>query len=171
MHAILISNWKTATHKVPKYVYQNLFHIATSLRAGWPRNRLPFSAFFIYSTMALQPFIGPWPLLLFRSLFYTDGRTPWTGDQPAARPLPTHRTTLTDNHALSVIRTHDSNVRASGHCDRLHFLQGQTLFSSPPRQTGFGAHQATYPLGTVDFYQRTMDRASSWPFTSIKCQG
>jgi hypothetical protein len=24
---------------------------------------------------------------------YTVGRTPWTGDQPVARPLPTHRTT------------------------------------------------------------------------------
>jgi hypothetical protein len=25
------------------------------------------------------------------------GRTPWTGDQPVARPLPTHRTTQTQN--------------------------------------------------------------------------
>jgi hypothetical protein len=47
--------------------------------------------------MALQPFVGPWPLLQFRKLFYTDGRTPWTGDQPVARPLPTHRTTQTQN--------------------------------------------------------------------------
>jgi hypothetical protein len=23
-------------------------------------------------------------------IFYTDGRTPWTGDQPVARPKPTH---------------------------------------------------------------------------------
>jgi hypothetical protein len=67
--------------------------------------------------------------------FFTDGRTPWTGDQPVARPLPKHRTTLTRNkgihipniHALSGIRTHDPSVRASedsscirprGHCDR-----------------------------------------------------
>jgi hypothetical protein len=28
---------------------------------------------------------------------YTVGRTPWTGDQPVARPLPTHRTTQTQN--------------------------------------------------------------------------
>jgi hypothetical protein len=41
--------------------------------------------------MALQPFVGPWPLLQFRNLFYTVGRTPWTEDQPVARPLPTHR--------------------------------------------------------------------------------
>jgi hypothetical protein len=42
--------------------------------------------------MALQPFLGPWPLFQFRNLFYTDDRTPWTGNQPVARPLPTHRT-------------------------------------------------------------------------------
>jgi hypothetical protein len=30
-------------------------------------------------------------------IFYTIGRTPWTGDQPVARPLPTHRTTQTQN--------------------------------------------------------------------------
>jgi hypothetical protein len=30
-------------------------------------------------------------------ILYTVGRTPWTGDQPIARPLPTHRTTQTQN--------------------------------------------------------------------------
>jgi hypothetical protein len=30
-------------------------------------------------------------------IFYTVGRTPWTGDQPVARTLPTHRTTKTQN--------------------------------------------------------------------------
>jgi hypothetical protein len=30
-------------------------------------------------------------------ILYTDGRTAWTGDQPIARPLPTHRTTQTQN--------------------------------------------------------------------------
>jgi hypothetical protein len=33
---------------------------------------------------------GPWPLFQFRNLI-TVGRTPWTNDQPVARPLPTHR--------------------------------------------------------------------------------
>jgi hypothetical protein len=47
--------------------------------------------------MALQPFVGPWPLLQFPNLFYTDGRTPWTGDQPVPKPLPTYRTTQTQN--------------------------------------------------------------------------
>jgi hypothetical protein len=44
-----------------------------------------------HPSMALQPFVGPWPLLQFRYLFYTDGMTPWTGDQPLAKTLPTHR--------------------------------------------------------------------------------
>jgi hypothetical protein len=52
---------------------------------------------FIHSSMALQPFVGPWPLLQFCNIFYTDGRTPRTSDQPVARPLPTYRTTQTQN--------------------------------------------------------------------------
>jgi hypothetical protein len=45
--------------------------------------------------MALQHF-GLWRLFHFLNL-YTDGRTPWTADQPVARPLPTHRVTQTKN--------------------------------------------------------------------------
>jgi hypothetical protein len=30
-------------------------------------------------------------------IIYTVGRTSWTGDQPVARPLPTHRTSQTQN--------------------------------------------------------------------------
>jgi hypothetical protein len=33
----------------------------------------------------------------FRNIFYAGGRTPWMNDQPIARPLPTHRTTQTQN--------------------------------------------------------------------------
>jgi hypothetical protein len=47
-------------------------------------------------SMALQPFLGP--SLLFRFvILYTVGRTPRTGDQPVARPLPVHRTAQTQN--------------------------------------------------------------------------
>jgi hypothetical protein len=46
--------------------------------------------------MALQLFVGLRPVFQFLNL-YTVGRTPWTGDQPVARPLPTHRTTQTQN--------------------------------------------------------------------------
>jgi hypothetical protein len=46
--------------------------------------------------MALQPFVGPWPLFQFLD-FYTVGRTPWMEDQTVARPLPAHRTAQTEN--------------------------------------------------------------------------
>jgi hypothetical protein len=47
--------------------------------------------------MDLQPFVGLWPHLQFRNLFYKLDRTLWTGDQPVARSLPTHRATQTQN--------------------------------------------------------------------------
>jgi hypothetical protein len=43
------------------------------------------------------PLLGHDLFLQFRNLFYADGRTPWTSDQPIARPLPKHRTTQTQN--------------------------------------------------------------------------
>jgi hypothetical protein len=46
--------------------------------------------------MALQPFVGPWQLFQFLD-FYTVGWTQWTGNQPVARSLPTHRTARTQN--------------------------------------------------------------------------
>jgi hypothetical protein len=73
----------------------------------------------IHSYIVLQLFVGPWPLLQFRNLFYTVGRAPWMSDQPVARPLPTHRTIQTQNKrihrhpCLSRIRTYDPRVRVS----------------------------------------------------------
>jgi hypothetical protein len=52
--------------------------------------------FYSSDIMTLQSFVWPWPLFQFLNL-YTVGRTPWTRDQPVARPLPTHRTTQTQN--------------------------------------------------------------------------
>jgi hypothetical protein len=51
----------------------------------------------IYLSMALQPLC--WALSDFSVSWslYTVGRTPWTGDQPVARPLPAHRTAQTQN--------------------------------------------------------------------------
>jgi hypothetical protein len=75
---------------------------------------------YILSSMALQPFVGPWSLLQLRKLFYTDGRTPWTSDQFVTRPLPTQqyqhkqrKFAYTNIHALTGIRTHYSSFRAS----------------------------------------------------------
>jgi hypothetical protein len=57
-------------------------------------------------------------------IFYAVGRTPWTGDEPVARPLPTHRTTQTQNK-----RTHrhpcldwDSNSRSQRSSERRKFM-------------------------------------------------
>jgi hypothetical protein len=44
-----------------------------------------------YLSMAVEPFVGLWALYNFLN-FYAVGRTPWTGYQPVARPLPAHRT-------------------------------------------------------------------------------
>jgi hypothetical protein len=46
--------------------------------------------------MALQPFVFLGRFFGFLIL-YTVGRTPWMKDQPVAMPLPTHRTTQTQN--------------------------------------------------------------------------
>jgi hypothetical protein len=95
---------------------------------------------FIHSSIAVEPFVEPWPLLYFRTHFYTPGRTPWTSDQSVARPLPICRKTqskCTGISALSGIRTHDPSVRASEdssyltprrHCDRL--IPSLVCFSS-----------------------------------------
>jgi hypothetical protein len=64
---------------------------------------------------------------------YTVGRTPWTGHQPVARLLPTHRTTQRQNKRthtsmprvgfeprIPVYESEDGScLRPRGHCDRL----------------------------------------------------
>jgi hypothetical protein len=96
-------------------------------------NQLQRLCSFIYSSMALQPSVEPWPLLQFRNFFTQTvgflGRviSPFQG-----RYLHTgqhkHRIKAhTDIHVWSGIRTHDPRVRASedssclrllSHCDR-----------------------------------------------------
>jgi hypothetical protein len=69
--------------------------------------------------MALQRSQGPGLFFSSVIIFYTDGRTPWTSDKPAARQLSIHRPTkhrisaYTDIYALSGIRTHDLSVLAN----------------------------------------------------------
>jgi hypothetical protein len=46
--------------------------------------------------MSLQPFVWPWSLFSFITL-YTVGRNPWTADQPIAGSQPIHRITQTQN--------------------------------------------------------------------------
>jgi hypothetical protein len=88
-------------------------------------------------------------------IIFTDVRTPWTGDQLVARPLPKHRATQTQNkhihipniHGLCGFRTHDPGFRVSedstclrplGYRDRLFFLPLLLLFSPLVLQPRFG---------------------------------
>jgi hypothetical protein len=64
-----------------------------------------------------SPFLGPWPLFSFL-IFYTIGMTPWTGDQPVARPLPTHRTNAHRHPCLEC----DSNPRSQCLSARRRFI-------------------------------------------------
>jgi hypothetical protein len=54
--------------------------------------------------------------ITFEVIISTFGRTPWMGDQPEAKPLPTQESTTQkdkDKHpCLSRIRTHDLSVQA-----------------------------------------------------------
>jgi hypothetical protein len=50
---------------------------------------------FLFS-MALQPFDEDFSSFLSFLILYRVGKTPWTGDQPVARPLRTHKTTQTE---------------------------------------------------------------------------
>jgi hypothetical protein len=95
----------------------------------FPRSSCSFNAdtslmkAFIHSSMLLQTFVGPCPLLQFHNLFYTDGRTSWTRDQPVARPLPTQRATQTQNKRNTDIHEFewDSNPRSQRSSERITF--------------------------------------------------
>jgi hypothetical protein len=73
----------------------------------------------IHSSMALQLFVGPWPFLQLRNLFYTNGKASWMSDQPIAdRYLHIlqykHRINAhIDIQVLRRIQTHSPNLRAS----------------------------------------------------------
>jgi hypothetical protein len=90
--------------------------------------------------MALQPFVGPWPLLQFRNLCYTDGKTPWASDQPVARPLPTHRTTKTQNkrHTQTSMPWvgFEPTILASERAKAVHDLECATTVIGTPAITG-----------------------------------
>jgi hypothetical protein len=70
-----------------------------------------YQILFIHSSMALQPFVGPWSLLQFRDIVYTDGRTPWISDLPVAKPLlPTKDKTVPRMGPDSIIEEDETSV-------------------------------------------------------------
>jgi hypothetical protein len=98
IHFNIIISFTRVSHISP-------WHFSNNILYGYltPANVLHITLFnyiyfnsFIYQWLT-QPFVGPWPLLQFCNLFYTDGGTPWKTDQAVARPLPTHKTRQTQN--------------------------------------------------------------------------
>jgi hypothetical protein len=85
------------------YLKRENSSVVTSSAVGWfvidicfPYCYFQFLVDLIHSfTNGSKDFFGPWPLLQFRNLFYTEDGTPWTSDQPVSRPLPIHKTTQT----------------------------------------------------------------------------
>jgi hypothetical protein len=51
-------------------------------------------------------------------ILHTVGRTPWTGDQPVTRPLPTHRINIHRHPSLEYY----SNPRSQCSCGRRRFM-------------------------------------------------
>jgi hypothetical protein len=80
----------------------------------------------IYISMLLSSYLSisgsetTWTLAAF-SVSYTDGRTPWTGDQPMARPAPTQRINAHRHPCLEWDSNPRPQVRAGedGSCARL----------------------------------------------------
>jgi hypothetical protein len=74
---------------------------------------------FIHPSMALQPFVGPCPLLQFRNLFTQSvgllgrGISPSQGNYLYTGQHKHRINSHTDIHAPSGIRTHDPSVRES----------------------------------------------------------
>jgi hypothetical protein len=74
--------------------YNYLPHLTTNnstFRHTWAGN--------IFKSKIVKLAVYLWALTAFSFSwsFYTVGRTPWTGDQPVAKPLPAHRTAQTYN--------------------------------------------------------------------------
>jgi hypothetical protein len=68
---------------------------------------------FIHSSMALQPFDGPWPLLRFCNLFTQTAGLGRRTSPSQGRYLHTGQHPHTDIHALSGIRTNEPTIRAN----------------------------------------------------------
>jgi hypothetical protein len=79
------------------FIYETYF-IAINMLVTWSLDNMRGHTLYIYIYMLwlYSPLLGLGRFFSFLIL-YTVGRTPWTEDQPIARPLPTHRTTQTQN--------------------------------------------------------------------------
>jgi hypothetical protein len=71
-----------------------------------------------------SPLLGAGIFFSFVIFLYTDGRNPWTSDQPVARPLATHRTKRTQNKCRyrHPCLEWDSNPRSQRSSERRQFI-------------------------------------------------
>jgi hypothetical protein len=75
----------------------------------------------LFCIMALQLFVGPWLLFQFPNI-YIVGRTPWTRDQPVARPLTCTQYTNRINAHRHICLELDSNPRPRCLSGRRQFM-------------------------------------------------
>jgi hypothetical protein len=83
--------------------------------------------------MDLQSSVGPWPIYSFLIL-YTVGRNPWTGGQTVARPIPTHRTTQTENKRTQISMPRlrfESTIPVFERAKTVHALDRAAIFVLP----------------------------------------
>jgi hypothetical protein len=76
-----------------------------------------YTVYIIFLLWLYSPLLGLGRFFSFL-LPYTVGRTPWKGDQPIARPLPTHRT---KSHRHPYLEW-DSNPRSQRSSERRQFM-------------------------------------------------
>jgi hypothetical protein len=95
---------------------------------------------------------SPLDLGLFFSflILYTISRTPWTGDQPVARPVPTHRTTQTQNK-----RTQTSRPRVGFEPTTSVFERAKTVHTLARAASVIGRQKTGYRIEWITFSVKT----------------
>jgi hypothetical protein len=101
--------------------------------------------------------LGPGGFFSF-VILYTVGRTPWTGDQPVARPLPKHRTTQTQNK-----RTQTTIPRMGFEPTTIEFEQAKTGHTLDRAATVIGCLtipllEVYYEMYTIAFLKTTTQK-------------
>jgi hypothetical protein len=100
--SVLLLSSNTAVHCVLPRYYCNeekrrVYRAKTvSLACKLKHSNKGTELIIFFSLGLCSPFLSLYRIFSFLIL-YTVGRTIWTGDQPVARPLPTQRTTQTQN--------------------------------------------------------------------------
>jgi hypothetical protein len=88
-------------------VFPPILNIEINTQQRYPNTQLQHKHIFPFS-LALW---GTGLLSQFHD-YFTDGRTPWTSDQPVARPLPEHRTTQTQTKPTNLVSELRKTVHA-----------------------------------------------------------